>query len=52
MPEGYFHKIVDRTLDDLLERLEVCHPQTAPAVSYALAMRASQAALEPGTAVR
>lgn len=23
LPEGYFHKIVDHTLDDLLERLEV-----------------------------
>lgn len=24
IPEPYFHKIVDHTLDDLLERLEVC----------------------------
>lgn len=23
MPEGFYHKIVDQTLDDLLERLEV-----------------------------
>lgn len=24
LPEPYYHKIVDHTLDDLLERLEVC----------------------------